>query len=128
MHLALDDHRIDAGAAIVEGVEAADLVDAGIDVDIHDADIGAERIGHVGRIVIAYRLEARFHAGRHGVVGCPADVLHGHGLFRKTLHPEAVDVPFEIVLVHLELVGGDHLRLGLDLARCRGDRRASYGR
>ena len=33
MNLALDDHRVDAGAAIVERVEPPDLVDAGIDVD-----------------------------------------------------------------------------------------------
>ena len=41
--LALDDHRVDAGAAIVERVEAADLGLAGVDVDVDDADVGAER-------------------------------------------------------------------------------------
>ena len=43
MDLALDDHRVDPRAAIVERIEAADLGDAGIDVDVDDADIGAER-------------------------------------------------------------------------------------
>src|SRR5579862_5040148 len=55
MHLALNDHWVNASAAIVERIEAPDLVDSGIDVDVHYADIGAERIGHVGRIVITHR-------------------------------------------------------------------------
>ena len=41
---------------------------------------------------------------------------------------EAVHVPFEIVvLVHLQQVGGDHLRLGADLAPRHGRRGAGTG-
>src|ERR1700693_4180070 len=47
MDLALDDHWIDPRAAIIDCVKATDISDAGIDVDVDDADIGAERIGHV---------------------------------------------------------------------------------
>src|SRR5260370_7242780 len=124
MHLALDDHRVDAGAAIVQRIEAPDLVDPGIDVDVHHADISTERIGHVGRIVIAHRLQPRLHARRHGIICRPADILHRHGLLRQALDAKTIDIPFEIVFMHLELVGGDHLRFGLDLSRGHGDRGA----
>ena len=60
--------------------------------------------------------EPRLHAGRHAVVGGPGELGHGLEALGIALHPEAVDVPFEVVVVHLEQVGGDHLRLGLDLA------------
>ena len=123
--LALDDHRVDARAAIVERVEAPHLGLAGVDVDVDHADIGAEREGEVRRIVVIDRLEPRLHAGRHLVIGRPGELGHGLEPLRIALHLEAVDVPFEIVVVHFEHVGGDHLRLGLDLAaghRGRGAR------
>ena len=122
VHLTLDDHRVDARAAVVERVKAPDLVDAGIDVDVHDAEVSAERVGHVRWIVVAHRFEARFKTWRWRIVGCPGDLLHALVFLGQTFHAEAVDVPLEIVLVHLEHVGGDHLRLGLDLARRHGDR------
>src|SRR5207247_1380323 len=59
---------------------------------------------------------------RYRVVGSPTDVLHRHRLFRQAFHTKTVDIPFEVTLVHFELIGGDHLRLGLDLARRHGDR------
>ena len=33
---------------------------------------------------------------------------------------EAVDVPFQVVVMHFQEVGGDHLRLGADLAPGHG--------
>ena len=44
------------------------------------------------------------------------------------LDAETIDVPFEIVVVHFEHVGGDHLRLGLDLAAGHGGRGAGHRR
>jgi hypothetical protein len=52
MHLTLDDHRVNAGAAIIQRVEAPCFGNTRVDVDIHDTEIGAERIGHVGRVII----------------------------------------------------------------------------
>ena len=49
-------------------------------------------------------------------------------LLRQALDAETVDIPFEVVFVDLELVGRDHLRLGLDLSRGHGDRRARHRR
>src|SRR5216683_6073804 len=95
MDLAFYDGRIDPRAAIVKGVETADLGNAGIDIDIDYADIGAERIGHVRRIVVTHRLQPRLHAGRDLVVGGEGDLGHGLLPLRHALHAEAVDVPFE---------------------------------
>ena len=41
--LALDDHRVDAHAAVVDRDEAAQLDLARARVDVDDADVGAER-------------------------------------------------------------------------------------
>ena len=102
-------------------------MDAGVDVDVHHADIGAERIGHVRRIVIADGFEARLHARGDLVVGGPGDLAHRPERPRIALDAEPVDVPFEIALVHFELVSGNHLRLGFHLARGHRDRGARDG-
>ena len=54
-------------------------------------------------------------------------LLHRLEALGRALHAEAVDVPFEVVVVHLEQLGGDHLCLRLDLSArhggcCAGDR------
>src|SRR5262249_36090255 len=48
--------------------------------------------------------------------------------FGISFHPETIDVPLEIVIVHLEHIGGDHLRFGLNLAAGHCGRRARYRR
>src|ERR1700683_4635485 len=60
--LTLDDHRVDAGAAVVDSYEPAHLYlrCAGIHVD--HADIRPERIGEVLRVVTDLRLEAPLDA------------------------------------------------------------------
>ena len=122
MDLAFDDHRVDARTAIVEGVEATDIGDAGVDVDVDHADIGAKRIGHVGRIVVADRLQTGLQAGDRLIVGSKGDLGHGLGALGIALDLEAIDVPFQIVVMHLQQVGGDHLRLGADLPPGHGGR------
>src|SRR5262249_57086879 len=49
--LALDDHRVDAGPAVVGGHEPphGHLPGAGVDVD--HGQVGPERVGEVGRVV-----------------------------------------------------------------------------
>ena len=104
------------------------MVCAGIDIDVDDADIGAERKSEIRRIVIVDRLQPGLHAGRHFVIGRPGELGHGLEALRIALDPEAIDVPFQIVVVHFEHVGGDHLRLGLDLAAGHGGRGARHRR
>src|SRR5499425_3030627 len=130
VYLAFDDHWVDARAAIIERVEAADFCHAGVDVHVDDTDVRAEWKGEVRRIVVVHRLQARLHAGWHFVIGGPRELGHGLKALGITFHAETVDVPFEIVVVHFKHVGGDHLRLGFDLAaghcscRARNWRRA----
>src|SRR5437763_13977295 len=45
--LALDDHRVDAGAAVVQRVEAPHLDFARVPVDVDHAAAGAAGLGHV---------------------------------------------------------------------------------
>ena len=77
MDLPLDDHWVDPGAAVVERVKSADFSHAGVDIDIDDAHVGAERVGHVWRIVIADRLKPRLHPRRDVVVGGEGELGHG---------------------------------------------------
>ena len=57
VNLAFDDERIDHGATVVDGKEAAHLDFAGLAIDVHDRDVGAVRESHVRRIVVVRRLE-----------------------------------------------------------------------
>ena len=129
VHLPLDDHRVDPGPAVVEGVETPDARHPGIDVDVDDADVGSEGVGHVGRVVVRDRLEPRLDPRDRLVVGGEGELGHGLEPLRVALDLEAVDLPLEVVLVHLEEPGGDHLRLGADLpARHCGRRARDRGR
>ena len=51
MDLALDDHRVDPGAAVIDRDEPADLHLCRARVDVDHADVGPERVGEVLRVV-----------------------------------------------------------------------------
>ena len=57
--LALDDHRVDARAAVVDRDEAPHRDLAGARIDVDDADVGAERERQVRRVVDRSRRRAR---------------------------------------------------------------------
>ena len=59
LHLALDDHRVDHAADVVDRDEADDAGDAGLGVDLHLADVAAAGEGEVGGVVERRFLEAR---------------------------------------------------------------------
>ena len=59
VHLALDDHRIDERAEVVDRGPAVDAGDAGLGVDLHLADVHARGEGEVGRIEEGAFLQAR---------------------------------------------------------------------
>src|SRR5262249_53000409 len=84
------------------------------------------RVGHVRRVVVADGLEPGFHARRWCVIGGPYDLLHALEFLGQTLDAKAIDVPLQVALMHLEQVGGDHLRLVADLARGHGYRRPGH--
>ena len=127
MDLAFDDHRVDAGAAIIQRIELADFGGARIDVDLHHADVGAERIGHVRRVIVADRLETRLDARDRLIVRGERDFLHRLEALRRALDHEPVDIPLDVVIMHLEEVGRDHLRLGADLPAGHGGGGAGHG-
>ena len=49
--LPVDDQRVDLDAAVVDGDVLEDIDAARLRVDLHDAHVGAERPGEVGRVV-----------------------------------------------------------------------------
>ena len=98
--LALDDHRVDARAAVVDRDEAADLDLAGARVDVDDADVGAERERQVRRVVDA------ISASRHGPRrpraarprrGRPSRSPGSSALRGVALDEEAALLPLEVV-------------------------------
>ncbi len=130
MNLALDDHRVDLGSAVVDGDEPPHLHLGRSGVDVNDADVGAERVGEVGRVVADLGFETAFDP--FGQVACAVgfhgDVLDGDTLARVALHLERSLGPFQVGDAHLQHAGCDDLSLVLDLSsdQCRsrpGDRR-----
>ena len=59
VHLALDDHRVDDVAEVVDRGEALDRRLAGLRVDLDFADVAARRVGEVGRVVERVLVQAR---------------------------------------------------------------------
>ena len=128
MDLALYDHRIDPGAAVIQGIKAAHPGGARVPVYVHHAHIGARGIGKIGRVIIVHGFQPRFHAFRHIIVGRPGDLFHGLDRAGDALDLEAVDVPFQIGLAHLQQMGGNPAGLGPYFTGRHGDGRARHGR
>ena len=120
MNLAFDNHRVDARAAVIQGIEAPDLAHTRIAVDVDDAQIGTEGKGEIRRVIVFHHLQPHFHPVRDIVVGRPGDLLHGLFLPGHTLHLETVDIPIQIIRADFEQVGGDLARLVPQLARRLG--------
>ena len=131
--LALDDHRVDPHAAVVDRDDPEHVPHAGLRVDLDRGDVAGERPGQVGRVVVGVVLEAGLHAVGHvGVRGHRA-LLDGHAARGGAAHVEAPELPLDVLLRHLQQVGGQLAGLGPDLARDHrgrgaGDRRASATR
>ena len=64
VHLALNDHRVDAGTAVVDGDEAADLDLGRARINVDYTDVGAEGVGEVLGVVADRCLEATLDAVR----------------------------------------------------------------
>ena len=95
VHLPLDDHRVDARAAVVDRDEAPDLHLAGARVDVDDADVGPEGVGQVRRVVDHGRVEVALDAlGQlEGAVREHRDLLDRPALPRVALDVPAADGP-----------------------------------
>ena len=117
MHLALDDHRIDELAEVVDRGPAVDRHDAGLRIDLEFADVDAGREGEVGGIPERAFLQAGLEflavelVRGIGVQRDGAEVDRLVGALDGELAVLELDVPFR----GFEHVAGDLLRLGLDL-------------
>ena len=124
--LALDDHRVDPHAAVVDRDEAADLHVRGLGVDVDDRDVGAVRVGEVRRVVDDLRVEAALEAlgQRVAAVGALGDVEDRRALLRVALDVPAALLPGEVLGPRLEHRRRDRARLVAHLARDDRDRGA----
>ena len=125
MHLALDDHRIDHGAEVVDRGPIHDLGLAGVDIDLDLADVAAGREGEIGRIVERGFLQARLQFGAGEFVrdiGVERDVAEGRRLVGAGDGELAV-LELDVAFRRLQHEGGDLLGLGLDLVERLDDRR-----
>ena len=128
MHLALHDQRVDLLAAVVHR-HVADQVDpARLPVDLDHGHVGAERKGEVGRVPGDAGFERGLQAvgevvGREGLEG---DRRQRHGALGRAAHREGAARQLEVLLGHLELVGGDGAGLGENPLGGEEDRRAPH--
>ena len=118
VHLPLDDHRVDLRAAVVDGDEPPDLHLRRPRVDVDHADVGAERVREVRRVVADLGLEAALHAVGQvaGPVGPHRHVLDRDRLLRIALDAERPGLVFDVGDRRLEHARGDDLRLVAHLA------------
>src|SRR5215467_13526844 len=98
MNLTLDDHRIDDVAAVIDSHKPAHFNLTRTFVDVDDADVAAEWIGQVWRIVVIDRFESGLHARRMIRVSCERDLLNRLRAIRRPFDEELARFPLEIVL------------------------------
>src|SRR5581483_12230969 len=112
--LALDEERVDDGAAVVHGPDVLDARLAAVGVDADDGYRGAEAVGLAGRVVVGGVLQAeRLARGQlaGAAVGGGGDLAPAHRLLGGAGDAEAAVLELDIVGVGLEQAGGDALRL-----------------
>src|SRR5579884_489852 len=128
MNLPLDDHWIDDRAAVVHSHEAADMHLPRSTVDIDDADVAAEWIRQVGRVVIIHGLQSRLKIGRTIGVGSKREFLNRLALVGRSLDEETPRLPLEVIFADLQQVGGNLLRLFAHFTSRQGSRGTGDGR
>src|SRR5439155_18216177 len=126
--LALDDHRVDAHAAVVDRDHVQHVPDAGLRVHLDRDDVHGERPGEVGWVVVGGVLQARLPAVGDVAVGGDRALLDRHAPAGRAAHVEPGKLPLDVLFGDLEQVRGELTRLGPDLAGHHGDRRAGDGR
>ena len=107
--LALDDHRVDPDAAVVDRDDLDRLPLARAAVDLDDDHVRAEREGHVRRVVVRDALEPGLHPVGEVRVRGERDVLDRLRPLGRALHEEPSRLELDVVGRRLEQVGGDLL-------------------
>ena len=119
VELAVDDHRVDLLADVVDR-DIADEVDlAGLLVDLDDRDVRPERPRAVRGVVVGGLVEIRLHAVRQAEpeVDRERDLLDGLDLVGRALDRVVRAVDLDVLDVGLEHVGGVAAGLLADLRR-----------
>ncbi|MEA3192053.1 MAG: aerobic carbon-monoxide dehydrogenase large subunit, partial [Betaproteobacteria bacterium] len=127
--LALDDHRVDDVAEVVDGGPLGDRHDAGLGVDLDLADVDAGREGEVRRVVEGALLQPRLELLPRELVrdvGLQGDLAEAEGAVGAGDRELAV-LELDVALARLEHVAGDLLALGDDLVDGLVDRRHADG-
>ena len=129
MDLALDDHRIDDVAEIVDRGEIHDLDFAGVGVDLDLADLRARRIDEVRRVIEGVLVHAGLELGQRVVVrhiGREYRLRQRHVLVGAG-HLEGAVLEHDVGHRCFHQMGGDLLALGDDLVGGFHDRRTADG-
>src|SRR4029453_6235010 len=128
--LPFNDHRVDAGAAVVNCDEPPHLHSSGALIHVNDADVGAVGVGQIRRVVYAGRIQMPFDAlGQlQWSVRRKRDLLDRLRHRRVTLYRVGAFPEFNIVRRDLHHGRGDDLRLVDDTLRRDGNRSTGYRR
>src|SRR5258708_4929906 len=125
MDLTLDNHGIDDGAEIIDRGPRHDLAFSRLRIDFDLADVTAGREREVGRVIEGALLETRFQLTADKFmrnIGVECDVAPGDG-FVGAADGELSIPEHNIAFGSFQHMGGDLLRLGLDLVERLDDRR-----
>ena len=128
MHLARDDERVDAHAAVVHRDEIADAHASGLAVQLDHRHVSAEGIDELRRTEELGRLEPGVDVGRElARIGAGRDLGEAEGAIGHALHLVATVGIGDVHGRRLEQVGGDAPRLVLHTERRLEDRGPTDG-
>ena len=125
MHLALDNHRVDQHAEIIDRRPLFNSGDASLGINLQLADMHARRESEVGRVIEGTFLQARLQL-------LPVELVRDVSLqgdraeidgFVGALDGELAVLELDVFFRGLQHVAGDLLGLGLDLVERLRDRR-----
>ena len=120
--LALDDHRIDDAAAVVDHDIAQDAHAAGLDVDLDLDGMAANAIGERGRHEALHAFEPRLEIARHGIAG---HARHRFGDFAQREPAAGRAGDLDAPVAHLQIARARLQQMSRDRQRllAHGDRR-----
>ena len=126
--LALDDHGVDLGAAVIHRQVAQQVDMAVVWVHADHRHVGAEGIGKVGRVIEGGGLQPGLHAFGHvpSDVGHQSNFLDGLAVVRGSPDEEIAVLVIDVGLGGLQQVGCQGDSLVLNLAGAQGQRAAAH--
>ena len=127
MDLTFDNHRVDDVPAIINGDKSPNFNFGCFWIDIYHTNVGTERKGQIGRIIIMGCLQTCLQSLGMIGIGGKGNVLDCLRLFRRTFNVEFTNFPLEIFFTDFEQVGSNLSGLIPNLV-CRFCSRSSCSR